>query len=159
MGRYWDSEGPNQETHDRLVGKLVPLCGNAGTLEGEFLRAADKLTYEFYNNGGGNNVSGALRFLRDRYPDFDFAWWDALAPYVTGRGGVAPQKVYDACEAMLDSVVLHVAAKKGRYVPSEEDMHGYTVEETGYEPEERDEDDDDDFYVDDDVDEEPVTAP
>jgi len=147
MGRYWDNEGPHQETYDRLSGKLVPLCGNSGTLEGEFLRAAGKLCHEFYNNGGGNNVSGALRFLRDRYPNFDFAWWDTLAPYVTGRGGRAPQSVYDACEAIVDDVTVYAASRKGKYTSSEEDILNYTVEETGYEPEEPEEDDD--YYVDD----------
>lgn len=141
MGRYWDHEGPNQADYDRLTEELVPMQGKTGTLEGEFLRAAGKLGYEFYNNGGGNNVSGALRLLRDLYPAFDYQWWDTLAPYVTGRGGKPSEEVYAACESIVDSVTVYVAGRQGNYTPSEADMRDFTVLDTGVEPAEEYEED------------------
>lgn len=140
MGRYWDHEGPHQEDYDRLQRELVQAFGETDTLEGECLRAAGKLEYEFYNNGGGNNVSGALLFLQKHFPDFRSEWWDVLAPYVTGEGGEAPEEVYECCEMIVDAVVVHVAAKNGRYSPNPEDMYDLTVKETGMEPEQNDED-------------------
>ena len=36
---------------DVLFGKLVPGSGNAGTMEGEMLRAINKIVYRKYNDG------------------------------------------------------------------------------------------------------------
>ena len=50
---------------NNLFESLVPASGPAKTLAGEVVRAAAKLRYDFYNNGMGNNTSGAINFLRD----------------------------------------------------------------------------------------------
>lgn len=137
MGRYWDGEGPQQEAANRLHTKLVPASGPADTLEGECLRAAGKVHYEFFNNGGGNNVSGPLLFLRQHLPDFDWKWWDTLAPYVTGEGALAEgddkEAVLATCEALVDATITYVASAGGRYVPSPGDMWSFEVKATGHE--------------------------
>lgn len=135
MGRYWDHKGPQQAAYDRLVGELVPGSGPAGTLQGELLRAAGNLGYEFYNNGGGNNVSGALVFLKEHHPGFEASWWDTLAPYVTGSAGRAGHDVLEACDQIVDATVTAVLAADGRYAESPCDMLSLRVKETGLEPE------------------------
>ena len=50
---------------NNLFEALVPSSGPAETLAGEIVRACSKLRYDFYNNGMGNNTSGAINFLRD----------------------------------------------------------------------------------------------
>lgn len=154
MGRYWDNEGPHQADYDRLNEALVPAQGPAESLEGEMLRAVGKLGYEFYNNGGGNNVSGALLFLKEHYPDFKESWWDDMAPHVTGNGDGMTEGLLPVCEEMVDSVVQYVAAKNGEYTPSELDMLSFTVLETGREPPVfEDDEDDEDFDIEEDDDE------
>lgn len=52
----------------RLRDELVPDSGPAGTLNGELIRAAIRLEYDFYNNGMLNNTSGAVKFLMNYLP-------------------------------------------------------------------------------------------
>jgi hypothetical protein len=151
MGTYWEKDGPHQAAYDRLHEELVPSAGAAETLEGEMLRAAGGMGYEFYNNGGGNNVSGNLIFLRDNMPGFDPEWWAELAPYVSGAtsGSVSPG-VCDTVEEVLDAVVVHVDSLGGRYTPSPGDMRHSRVERTGLEEEAYEDDAEDEDYLDND---------
>ena len=71
-------------TFERIWEELVPREGNADTVAGEMIRAAGRLRYDFYNNGMGNNTSGALKFLREKSA-IDQELFDYVLPYTTGR--------------------------------------------------------------------------
>lgn len=71
-------------TFERIWEELVPREGNAATVAGEMVRAAGRLRYDFYNNGMGNNTSGALKFLREKGA-IDRELFDYVLPYTTGR--------------------------------------------------------------------------
>lgn len=71
-------------TFERIFDELVPKEGKAETLAGEMIRAAARLRYDFYNNGMGNNTSGALNFLR-HHSVIDKQLADYVRPYTTGR--------------------------------------------------------------------------
>ena len=62
---YWNKAGKYQADYDRLV-EAMPDMGNCDTTAGEMIRAASKLGYDFYNNGMGNNTSGAINFLDEQ---------------------------------------------------------------------------------------------
>lgn len=63
---FWDQTHPLSADNERLFEQLVPGSGNCATLQGECLRAASKIGYDWYNNGWGcNNWSGAVVFLRE----------------------------------------------------------------------------------------------
>jgi hypothetical protein len=51
---YWNETGAYQTEYDRLYKELVPNSGKSETLQGELIRAASRLNYEFYNNGNCN---------------------------------------------------------------------------------------------------------
>jgi len=62
-------------TFEELLTKLMPDNGPAGTLEGEILRAVNRISYRYYNNGDlptrgyGIETSGhALMFLMYKAP-------------------------------------------------------------------------------------------
>lgn len=59
---YWNNKGRYQADYDRLV-DLMPAMGECDTVAGELIRAASRLGHDFYNNGMGNNTSGAVNFL------------------------------------------------------------------------------------------------
>jgi len=59
---YWNKQGTYQADYDRLV-EAMPLMGNCDTVAGEMIRSVSRLGYDFYNNGMGNNTSGAVNFL------------------------------------------------------------------------------------------------
>jgi hypothetical protein len=69
---YWNNKGCFQAEYDALV-ELMPASGNSDTVAGELIRAVSRIGYQFYNNGMGNNVSGAVNFLRE---------WSAIDPEV-----------------------------------------------------------------------------
>jgi hypothetical protein len=63
---YWNGNGLYQQEYDQMVNDLVPASGKCDTLAGEMIRAVSRLGYDFYNNGMGNNTSGALNFLESQ---------------------------------------------------------------------------------------------
>lgn len=69
---------------NNLFDALVPSSGPAKTLAGEVVRACAKLRYDFYNNGMGNNTSGAINFLRDNSVVSSMTY-DSIYAYSRGR--------------------------------------------------------------------------
>jgi hypothetical protein len=63
---YWNGIGKYQEQYDRMAEDLVPDSGNCETVAGELMRSVSRLGYDFYNNGMGNNTSGAANFLLEK---------------------------------------------------------------------------------------------
>lgn len=53
---YWNNLGKYQSEYDSLYEKLVPKIGIAATENGELLRQASNLYYEYYNNGNMNAI-------------------------------------------------------------------------------------------------------
>ena len=60
---YWNNAGKHQADYARLCDELIPAVGAADTVAGEILRSVTRLAYDLYNNGMGNNTSGAANFL------------------------------------------------------------------------------------------------
>lgn len=80
---YWSNKGKYQADYDRLSG-LMPAMGPAETVAGELIRAVSKLGHELYNNGMGNNSSGAVNFLRHNKV-IDQDTHDTIYPMTKGR--------------------------------------------------------------------------
>ena len=51
---YWDGNGAYQEEYHKLYSELVPVSGEASTVNGEMIRCVSRLTYDFFNNGNCN---------------------------------------------------------------------------------------------------------
>jgi hypothetical protein len=103
---FWNGGNPRQALYNKLKAELIPGNGHSKTLEGECLRAFAKIEHDAYNNGGGNNHSGALRFLKENLPGFKQQWWDTLHEYVV-FGGVNPSIKVTISE-IGEAVVSHV---------------------------------------------------
>lgn len=69
---------------DQLFDELVPSSGKADSIAGEIIRAAAKLRYDFYNNGMGNNTSGAINLLK-KYDVVEDTTYDNIWEYTRGR--------------------------------------------------------------------------
>jgi hypothetical protein len=103
---YWSGKGRYQAEFDEII-KLMPGMGNSDVLAGELIRAANRLAYDFYNNGMGNNTSGAINFLA-HHGAVDPGVRDTIQPYTTGRlyhGDYEGDALQLAIEAMIDSTV------------------------------------------------------
>lgn len=68
---FWDQDHPLSAAADEMFTKLVPPSGVCSTVQGECLRAAAKINYDWFNNGWGcNNWSGAVVFLQEHAEQF-----------------------------------------------------------------------------------------
>lgn len=85
---YWNRLGKYQADYDRLV-KLMPAMGACDTVAGELIRSASRLGHDFYNNGMGNNTSGAVNFLKARGA-IDAKTHATIYDYTRGQ-------IYDGC--------------------------------------------------------------
>ena len=54
---YWNNEGAYDKEFSELTDKLMKPSGRSDTLQGEVVRAANRLYYEYCNNGNCNAVN------------------------------------------------------------------------------------------------------
>lgn len=99
--KYWQGGGKYQQLFDELVNSLPP-SGKSSTRAGEIVRAANKLMYDYYNNGMMNNTTPALLFLA-RQGVFPTAGGDkvfaTIYPYSLGPMGNVSLLNHYACIA------------------------------------------------------------
>lgn len=122
---YWNHNGRHQKAYNSLNSALVPSSGACETVEGELLRAVSKIYYDAYNNGGGNNVSGPLCFLKEKLPGFKSEWFSAIEEPAHGNGGYSKAD-YGILEEMTDTTIRYVKSKNGKYTPNEDDMWNFS---------------------------------
>ena len=136
---YWNSNGKHQTAYEELS-KIVPSSGPAGTIEGEMLRAATRLYYDYYNNGFCNNTSGAVNYLMRCDELFNLGIAEELdivepecnTPYYTDL------PLADPLETITDVVIEYVISKDGLYTKSGDNLFDYADPDAI--------DDDDDTY-------------
>lgn len=152
MSRYWNKRGAYQLESEKLQ-ELVPGYGAAETLAGEMFRAASRIYYDAFNNGFGNNTSGAMNFLKTYLVPFSTEELKTSLMYIeqfTNCGecvGVSA-RTEEALDHMIDSVVEYTLQyPESKQTPSPCDM--FDLQEPGYYPPMLD-DDDEDYYNDDD---------
>jgi hypothetical protein len=145
VNTYWCGTGKYPQ-HQALSDALMPFMGKAATVEGELIRASSKIYWDLYNNGFGNNWSGAWNYLNEW--NTNTAMRDdvkkALVELSEYRcGGLVVGGAYDnlkaAVECLADAVVEYVLANAGAYTPNDTDM--LALSEDDYYPEEEGEED------------------
>lgn len=153
---------PNLEARNSpLFNKLVPGSGVSDTVEGEVLRAINRIIYRYYNDGdyydkgygtetagpaqaylvgGGHEMARHLKSIFDKYEN-------------TSLG--EDSKLYEATiEKALEEILTWVESKKGKYTPNTEDMLKYDArfeddeygEDDEYDMDYWDEEDEDELY-------------
>lgn len=134
---FWNNKHPLTPTYDRLYAKLVPEEGKCETLEGELIRAASRIHHDYYNNGFGNNWSGAYKYL-DNYFGLTANERMFLKPYARGKirkrqGANYSDKdeVAIAIEGIMARVVWYVSAKEvSGFTPNPMDMFDLSEKST-----------------------------
>jgi len=125
---YWNKQGAYQADFDRMCDQLIPMMGNCETVAGEMLRAANRLAYDLYNNGMGNNTSGAVNFLKAKGV-IDTATHDTIYEYTRGLlydGRYEGDSLQVAVERMVDRTVEHILQNPELLVTENtEDMFDY----------------------------------
>ena len=112
---YWNGKGKYQSQFDELI-KLMPGSGKSDVIAGELIRSANRLAYDFYNNGMGNNTSGAINFL-DYYCVLDTDntnIYGRIYEYTRGRihqGRCEGSDLQIAIESMMDMTIEFILAR------------------------------------------------
>ena len=146
--------GGNLEKRNQvLFDKLVPGQGDSEFVEGEMIRAMNRLVYRWYNDGdkfwegyGTETAGPAHSFLVNspEIPSEERRRFEKLFDAVVGKYGdeVYEKMLNDLAEAVLTYVE---GIPEDQYQKLEQGMFNYEPE---YEEEEEDEDDYDDYYDD-----------
>jgi hypothetical protein len=142
-GKYWRGGGDSE--YQQLWNQLVPASGAAPTVEGELLRAASRLYYDWYNNGFGNNTSGAANFIKNYGDYYTVARAiQTIEPYLRGNNSDADSQsksIERALEVIVDSVVAQIKQANGNYHPNTTDLFDLQDPDDPYE------EPDDDWYA------------
>jgi hypothetical protein len=104
---YWDGNAKYQEQFERLEHDLVPESGSCSTVAGELIRAAGRLNWDFYNNGMGNNTSGAINFLK-HHGVVNSKTFSTIHKYSRGElyeGNFGADRLHNAIIRMTDRTV------------------------------------------------------
>lgn len=109
---FWNQQHPLYNQYETLYHRLVPSYGSADSEEGEMLRAASKLGYDYYNNGMCNNVSGAAKYLIERFKEYDLGCLDELNILYAFSNNAGP------FSTDLDPLITTVIAKLVEYIIS-----------------------------------------
>ena len=125
---YWNSNGMYQADYEVLAQKLLPGNGKTGTIEGEMLRAATKLYYDYYNNGMCNNTSGPAKFLlrmnEEHFLNVGYALQQVY--HECNTGNYTPVSLGEPLEEILNSVVKYIVSLKGSYTESTLDIYDFS---------------------------------
>ena len=134
--------GELEDRNEPLYDKLVPSSGDAETLEGEMLRAINRLIYRYYNDGdkyyegyGTETAGPAHSFLVN-----------ANHPQKSAMNQLFKEFISDAeyermLNDILDVILDHIESKQGKYTKNT--LGGIF----DYEPEFEDMEEDDDDYT------------
>ena len=123
MNNYWNQTGKNQKDFDRLL-ELMPAKGKCDTVAGELVRAANKLGYDYWNNGMGNNTSGAINYL-DHIGVFDMDRTNLFGKiYEYTRGKIPSHNDFEGyINDMIDMTIEYILAHPELETqPNEADM-------------------------------------
>lgn len=131
-----------EKRNNVLFEKLVPNQGKAETLEGETLRAINRIIYRYYNDGdywfdgyGCETAGPAEAFLREFSP-ID------LRPELEASNCSENETYEKPLEIMLEKIVTYIESRT-QFSPNYRDMHDCESKYNDDEEEEEEYDDDD----------------
>lgn len=68
---FWNGNHPKSENLAKMVKKYIPLSGPTESIPAECFRAANRILYEYYNNGFCNNKSPEWNYLNNLFKGSD----------------------------------------------------------------------------------------
>lgn len=126
---YWNNEGAYEKETNELYEELVPLKGEAETVNGELIRIAHRLYHEYCNNGNGNArdeqpvesgyswYSGYDDEDEDEYEVVIAEYWEEMIDYL--RNTIHDKELDDICDRIKEIILSE------RNTFDDEDMHTY----------------------------------
>jgi len=141
--------GKLEKRNQVLFDKLVPGSGASETVEGELIRAINRIVYRWYNDGDkfwtgyGAETAGPAHSFLVNSNQIDFPLQSTLTSTFSKAVGASDEAYERLIKFALEKVIDHVeATPEDDYIPLDREMFDF---ESEYEDEE-DYDDDDDYY-------------
>tara|TARA_Y100000361_G_scaffold142241_1_gene148096 strand:+ start:132 stop:689 length:558 start_codon:yes stop_codon:yes gene_type:complete len=147
--------GKLEKRNEVLYDKLVPGSGNSDFIEGEMLRAINRIIYRYYNDGDffykgyGAETAGPAHSFLTNSREIPLEIQSTLTS-TFNKAIDAPEDGYERLlNFALEKVLDYIEDKDGNYTESNEDMFNY---ESEFEDEEEDDytydydDEEDDYY-------------
>lgn len=121
--KYWDHGTPESATFKNLFSKLVKPHGMSDTVEGELLRAVNKIYGDYNNNGFGNNWSGALNYIKEYSKQNINPEYDALKYYAPGKMVHGRDRTVEhTLDMLMDKIIHEVESAGDDLTPNHVDM-------------------------------------
>jgi hypothetical protein len=147
---FWDRTHPLSEAYETFTNALVPAMGSCSSLQGELLRAASRIGYDWYNNGWGcNNWSGAVNMIgkhfhqlpvqpsEDIIDNFDRSLnW--VKDFSHGEPAPSNDAIVEEHVTRLTEVVVQALIDNPEFIPNDIDMFKYQEDDYEWPPEEDD---------------------
>jgi len=149
--------GELESRNEVLYDKLVPSSGNSDFIEGEILRAINKIVYRFYNDGDyfykgyGAETAGPSHSFLTNSREIPLELQSTLTSIFNKAIGATEDGYERLLKLALEKVLDYIEDKAGNYTESNEDMLNYDSEFQDEEDYDDDYDDygdeeDDDYY-------------
>jgi len=145
--------GTLEKRNNVLTDKLVPGSGAAETVEGELMRAINRLVYRWYNDGDyfykgyGAETAGPAHSFLVNSNQIEFPLQSTLTSTFSKAVGASDDEYERLIKFALEKIIDHVeATPEDEYTPLKQEMFDF---ESEYEDEEEDYDDYYDYYDDD----------
>tara|TARA_B100000902_G_C27048697_1_gene783031 strand:+ start:215 stop:739 length:525 start_codon:yes stop_codon:yes gene_type:complete len=144
--------GALEKRNNVLYDELVPGSGNSDFIEGEMLRAINRIIYRYYNDGDffykgyGTETAGPAHSFLINSREIPLEIQSTIKSIFTKimQSSGDEEKSYERLiEFALEKILDYIEGKDGNYTESNEDMFNY---ESEYEDEEDYDDDYDDYY-------------
>ena len=131
---YWHGNAQFQNEYDTLFNDLVPVSGSCEVLEGEFIRAISKLTYDHFNNGNLNNTSGPAKFLIANHSVFASGNKEVLVALFevydeSNLGHYTMEDLAEPLTLICDTIVQYVLSKNGDYTDFDGCMYNWSEDD------------------------------
>lgn len=122
---YYNETGKHQKDFEFLH-KLVPDSGPSKFLIGEIARAITRISYDYYNNGFGNNWTGAYYFLEE-HTNLDPKVAAFLREYAGGKTIELENWSAAILEKMCNDAIEFAMAHDNPRTPNPNDMLDYSA--------------------------------
>jgi hypothetical protein len=131
---YWNNKGKYQEQYDNAKFHLLPAYGKAPTIEGEILRAASNLYYDYFNNGFCNNCSGEVNYLLLLNIECSLNITNELLVIKKDAANVCytENDFSIELESIVDNVMLYIMTKLGNYSDNDKDFDCLSLMDDDY---------------------------
>ena len=153
LNEYFNAPKALEDKNSLYYKELIPGSGNAGTIEGEMLRAINKIIYrhendgDYFHMGYGTETAGPSATFLLKSRNIDKGLRRDLAKVINSMDGDSNDTSYGKKAYLILKLILdYIENKDGEYTKTKEDMYDHKSDWQDDEEDDYEEDEEDDDY-------------